>query len=153
MQETASRLVCSTPLWSTGVSGRLPWDCPCKRGQVSTIPKVDIPAFLPIVMNPMSLSNIYILSSGYRFSKSRKLGQGFHIWNRNTMSRCILSSLCNSSFLLALIMFDAKLMVRFFWTPKFKIEMGARKYEYTKISRTWLDTEKWKERYGSHGSW
>ena len=54
--DTASRLVCSTLRWSMGVSGRLARDCACKRGRDSTIPKADVPAFLPIEINLISLS-------------------------------------------------------------------------------------------------
>ena len=49
-------VVRSAPLLLMGISGRLPSDCPCKRGRDSTIPKADIPAFLPMVL-VMNLMN------------------------------------------------------------------------------------------------
>ena len=47
--------LCSCPLGWASVGDCLETVCPCKRGRYSTIPKADIPVFLPIVMNAMSL--------------------------------------------------------------------------------------------------
>ena len=61
LSDTTSLLSC---LYVQLCSCRLGWAsvgdcpetvCPCKQGRYSTIPKADIPVFLPIVMNAMSL--------------------------------------------------------------------------------------------------